>query len=525
MNIGLIPYRNAKRFPNKTALVDENVGKSVTWKVFNERVNRLAQAIMGMGFKKGDGVGVYSRNCLQMLEIFFACAKLGMVFQPMNWRFRPEEVAYGLNDGKPGLVIVNQEFEEAFGTIRDRCPHIGMVLGIGPDHGLENDYEALIAQSDPAEPEKWNETDDEDVAFICYTSGTTGISKGAMLTHKNIITQIVNQDAFERTSPDDVYLLLGQMFHVAILQCFSYLIFGCKVIVMNFKAEPVLEVIQKQGVTCIQAISTMLNYMIDVPDFDRYDVSSIRLLTYGGGPMSLSTLRRAMDKFPNAKFLQLMGQTEVSIIALGLPRDDHFRDPDEKQLRRMQGCGREALLADVRVVDKKDQDVPKDGKTVGEFIYRGDMVMKGYINQPDLTGETLRGGWCHSGDMGTWDEDGYFYVVDRKKDMIVSGGENIFSAVVEKAIYRHSAVKECAVIGVPHEKWGETVKAVVVLNEGMTATEEEIIQICRENLASYMKPTSVDFVEELPKSPTGKVFKRALKDKYWGKEGRRVGGV
>ena len=200
-------------------------------------------------------------------------------------------------------------------------------------------------------------------------------------------------------------------------------------------------------------------------------------------------------------------------------------NPDEKRLRRMQGCGREALLADVRVVDENDRDVPKDGKTIGEFIYRGDMVMKGYLNQPELSAATLRGGWCHSGDMGTWDEDGYFYVVDRKKDMIVSGGENIFSVAVEEAIYKHPAVKECAVIGVPHEVWGETVKALVVLNTGMSATEEAIIDVCKGNLASYMKPTSVDFVDELPKSPTGKVLKRDLRDLYWGKEKRRVGGV
>jgi acyl-CoA synthetase (AMP-forming)/AMP-acid ligase II len=269
----------------------------------------------------------------------------------------------------------------------------------------------------------------------------------------------------------------------------------------------------------------MLNYLIDVPDFEKYDVSSVRLMAYGGGPMSLTTLRNAMDKFPNSRFMQFMGQTEVSIITLRLPPEDHVRDPDEKQFRRMQGCGREALLADVRVVDENDRDVPRDGKTVGEFIYRGDMVMKGYINQPELTAETLRNGWCHSGDMGTWDEDGYFYVVDRKKEMIVSGGENIFSAPVEEVVYKHPAVKECAVIGVPHDRWGETVKAIVVLNEGMTATEEEIIRICKDNLASYMKPTSVDFIDELPKAPTGKVLKRALREIYWKDAGRRVGGV
>jgi len=525
MNIGFIPYRNAKRIPDKTALVDEDADKSLTWSQFNDRVNRLSNRLLAMGYKKGEGFGTYSRNCLEMLEIFFACGKIGMVFQPMNWRFRPEEVAYGLNDGKPSVVVVHQEFSGDFENIREQCPHVRLALGVGKDHGMEEDYEKFLVDSSADEPEKWDLVDDDDVAFICYTSGTTGISKGAMLTHKNIMAEIVNQDAVERITSEDVYLLLGQMFHVAVLLCFPYMLFGCKVIVMNFEAEEVLKVIQSHKVTSMLAVATMLNYLIDVPGFEKYDVSSIRLMAYGGGPMSLTTLRKAMDKFPNSRFIQFMGQTEVSIIALRLSPEDHVRDPNEKQFRRMQGCGQEALLADVRVVDENDQDVPKDGKTVGEFIYRGDMVMKGYLNQPELSDETLRGGWCYSGDMGTWDEDGYFCVVDRKKEMIVSGGENIFSAPVEEAVYKHAAVKECAVIGVPHEVWGETVKAVVVLNEGMTATEEDIIQVCKDNLASYMKPTSVDFIDELPKAPTGKVLKRALREIYWEDADRRVGGV
>jgi acyl-CoA synthetase (AMP-forming)/AMP-acid ligase II len=525
MNIGFIPYRNAKRYPCDEAVVDEDAGKRLTWKEFNDRINRLANSLLAMGFTKGDGVGVYSRNCLEMLEIFFACGKIGMIFQPLNWRFKPEEVAYGLNDGKPPIIVVHQEFAEAFKGIRNQCPSIKKVLGVGPNHGLDEDYEKILSGSTDTEPGRWNQVDDDDVVFICYTSGTTGISKGAMITHKNIYTQMVNQDASERIIQKDVYLLLGQMFHIAVLLCFPYLLHGCKVVVMSFEAKSVLEAIQKHKITSMLAVATMLNYLIDVPDFKKYDVSSIRLLAYGGGPMSLTTLRRGMEAFPNAHFEQQMGQTEVSIIALILTPENHFRDPDEKQYRRMQGCGREAILADVRVVDDDDHDVPKDGKTVGEFIYRGDMVMKGYLNQPELTAQTLRGGWCHSGDMGTWDEDGFFYVVDRKKDMIVSGGENIFCAVVEEAVYKHPAVKECAVIGVPHPVWGETVKAVVVLKEGMTATEASIIDVCKKNLASYMKPTSVDFIDELPKAPTGKVLKRVLKESYWKKEGRWVGGV
>ena len=525
MNIGFIPYRNAKKYPNDTALVDEETGKSLTYGEFNDRVNRLADGLLAMGFKKGDGVGVYSRNCLEMLEVFFACGKVGMVFQPMNWRFRPEEVTYGLNGGRPSVIVVHQEFGEIFTSIRDQCPHIKNVLGIGPGHGLGEDYEELLADSNAAEPEKWHEIHDDDTVFICFTSGTTGNPKGVMLTHKNIMTQVFNQDAVERVTHRDVFLLPGQMFHVAVLFPFPYLLYGGKVVIMNFEARSVLEAIQKHRVTSMASIATMINYLIDVPDFDKYDVSTLRIMSYGGSPVSFTTLRRAMDKFPATQFYQILGQTEVSLISMILLPEDHFREPNEKQLRRLQGCGREAPLVDVRVVDEKDEDVPRDGQTVGEFIYRGDNVMKGYVNEPELTAETLRGGWCHSGDLGTWDEDSYCSVVDRRKDMIVSGGENIFSAAVEEAIYKHSAVKECAVIGVPHEVWGETVKAVVVLKQGKTATAEDIIQVCKENLASYMKPTSVDFLDELPKAPTGKPLKTALRERYWKGTARRVGAV
>lgn len=300
MNIGFIPYRNAKRYRDETALVDGETGRSLIWGDFNERVNRLANSMLSMGLEKGDGIGVYSRNCLEMLEIFFACGKIGMVFQPMNWRFRPEEVAYGINDGKSPVMVVHEEFAEAFKSVRDQCPHVRKVIGIGSEHGFDEDYEQLLSSSGVEEPELWDQLSDDDVVFICYTSGTTGISKGVMLTHKNIFTNIINQDAHERVMHDDVYMMLGQMFHVAVLLCFPYLFYRCKVVVVSFEARRVLEAIQRYKVTSLLAIATMLNFMIDVRDFDKFDVSSVRLLSYGGGPMSLKTVQRAMNHFPNA---------------------------------------------------------------------------------------------------------------------------------------------------------------------------------------------------------------------------------
>lgn len=524
MNIGMIAQRNAKRFPDKIALVDANVDRRVTWAQFNERVNRLAHALLAKGLRKGDRMAIYSRNCLEYLELFFACAKTGVVVEPMNWRFTPEEIAYTLKDGTPRGILVSHEYAESYRKISDQLATIEFVVGLGAGHGFPLDYESWIASYSAEEPETVTRVGDDDLYFICYTGGTTGIAKGAMITHKNAYTTLMNMTVAEKITSDDVYLILGQMFHIAVLLPHGYMLHGAKVVILNFEARKTLEVIEREQVSCFLAISTMLNYLLDVPDFAKFNLSSLRLIGYGGGPMSSTTLIRAMNAFPKVGFLQYMGQTEVSIMSAWLTPEDHLLGLKEKP-HLLLSCGREALLCDVRIVDEDGRDVPRDGKTPGEMIVRGDNVMKGYWNLPELTAQTLRDGWCHTGDMATWDAEGYMYVVDRKKDMIVSGGENIYSTVVEEAIYKHPAVKECAVIAVPHPVLGETVKAVVVLRDGFAATAEEIIEHCRQHLASYMKPTSVDFVKELPKAPTGKVLKRVLREPYWAGTSRRVGGA
>ncbi len=345
-----------------------------------------------------------------------------------------------------------------------------------------------------------------------------------MISHKNALTTVCNMTVAERIVPDDVYLILGQMFHIAVLLPHAYLFHGACVVILNFEPRRTLQVLEQQRVTVFLAISTMLNYLLDVPDFHSFNLSALRLIGYGGGPMSTSTLQRGMQAFPNVGFLQYMGQTEVSIMSAWLSPEDHVRALKEAP-HVLKSCGREAIFCDVRIVDAQDKEVPRDGKTPGEMIVRGDNVMKGYWKKPELTAEVLRRGWCYTGDMATWDEQGYMYVVDRKKDMIVSGGENIYSTAVEEAVYKHPAVRECAVVGVPHPVYGETVKAVVVVRDGFQVTGEEIIETCRQHLASYMKPTSVDFVKELPKAPTGKVLKRVLREKYWRGQERRVGGA
>ncbi len=524
MNVGLIVTRNARRYGDKIALVDPDGGRRVTWREFNTQVNRLANALLAQGLSKGDRIAIYSKNCLEYLDLFFAGAKTGIVIQPLNWRFTPEEITCTLRDGQPRGILVNQEYEEPYRRVRSELPFIEFEVGMGEGHQFKRSYETWTAGCSDREPETVGTVGGDDLYFICYTGGTTGIAKGVMITHQNAMTTISNMTVAERIVPEDVYLILGQMFHIAVLLPHSYLFHGARVVTLNFEPRRTLEVIQQERVTSFLAISTMLNYLIDVPDFHSFNLSSLRLFGYGGGPMSTTTLQRGMEAFPGVSFIQYMGQTELSIMSAWLSPEDHLRAVKENPAL-LKSCGREAILCDVRVVDKNGRDVPKDAKTPGEMIVRGDNVMKGYWNMPELTAQTLRDGWCHTGDVATWDEQGYMYVVDRKKDMIVSGGENIYSAVVEEAVYKHPAVKECAVIGVPHSVYGETVKAVVVLRNGQSATADEIIECCRQHLASYMKPTSVDFVSELPKAPTGKVLKRMLREKYWQGQERRVGGA
>jgi acyl-CoA synthetase (AMP-forming)/AMP-acid ligase II len=511
MNIGLLASRNAWRYPDKVALVDANTGQRVTWREWNARINRLAHAMLAHGLRRGDRISIYSRNNIQYLELFLAGAKTGIVVAPLNWRFTPDEVAFTLRNCGPRGILVHGEYASAFRSIEASLPSIEFAAGFGPDHGFSLDYEAWIASQPDSEPPGVDAIGDDDLYFICYTGGTTGIAKGAMISHKNAATTIANMTVAERIRTEDVYLVMGQMFHIAVLLPHAYLFHGARAVILNFEPRRTLEVIAAERVTSILAISTMMNYMLDVPGRVSFDLGCLRQISYGGGPFSSTTLQRAMQAFPHADFLQYMGQTEVSIMSAWLSPEDH-RQAVAGKPHLLNSCGKEALYCDVRVVDEDDRPVPRDGATTGEMIVRGDNVMKGYWNMPELTAETLRNGWCHTGDLATWDEEGYMYVVDRKKDMIVSGGENIYSTAVEEAVYKHPAVKECAVIGVPHPTFGETVKAIVVVREGFSVTPEEIIETCRKHLASYMKPSSVDFVDSLPKAPTGKVLKRVLRE-------------
>jgi len=315
-------------------------------------------------------------------------------------------------------------------------------------------------------------------------------------------------------------MLTGQMFHIPVALAMNYMAHGCPVVLINFEAKLALDVIQQERVSAFLGITTMINWMMAVEGFADYDLSSLRNFQYGGGPMPRTVVEAALKAFP-CTMIQGYGQTEGMTMTF-LSQEDHARAIQGDHPERLASCGREGFVSEIRVVDTHGKPVPRDGVSAGEIIVRSEANMLGYWRRPELTAQTLRDGWMWTGDIATWDEDGYVFIVDRAKDMIISGGENIYSTQVEAAIHQHPAVLESAVFGVPDDVWGEAVKAVVVLKPGETATEAEIIAEASKHLASYQKPKSVDFVDALPKAPTGKILKRDLREPYWRDAERNV---
>ena len=475
------------------------------------RVCRLANGLIDSCHAvKGDRVAVLSKNCIEYMEIFFACARVGLIIQPLNWRLGDDELHRIIEDGNPTVIIHAGEYAVLKQQLENSI-RVDHWLSFG--HESDGSYETLLSQSSATEPSISAQIGDDDPVMILYTGGTTGKSKGALHSHKSIYMGMLNQTVAERVVPSDVYMLTGQMFHIPIALAINYMAHGCPVVLINFDAKLALEVIEKERVTAFLGITTMLNWMMAVENFAQYDISSLRNIQYGGGPMPATVVAAALKAFP-CNLIQGYGQTEGMTMSF-LSQEDHIKAVAGEHPERLASCGREGFVTSIRLVDEHGELVPRDGVTHGEIIIKSEANMLGYWQRPDKTAETLRDGWMWSGDIAVWDEAGYIYIVDRAKDMIISGGENIFSVQVEAAIHQHPAVLESAVIGIPSEEWGEAVHAVVVLKPGASASAEDIIAAAKQNLASYQKPRSVEFVDSLPKAPTGKILKRNLRDPYW----------
>ena len=518
MNIGYIPKKIARVNPDRDALIDVMNDRRISFGELDRRVDALSAVFASqMGLRKGDRVAILAKNCIQYMEVFYAAAASGLIVMPLNWRLSEPELLNVLADGEPSLVVAAQEYRKQVDSLQGSAD-CEQWLMFSQQPGC--DYELAIAAAMDAAPVTLAEVAPSDPMLILYTGGTTGQSKGALHTHYSVFMGMVNQTVAERILPTDVYMLTGQMFHIPVALAINYMAHGCPVVLINFDAKLALEVIQRERVTAFLGITTMINWMMAVDNFERYDLSSLRNFQYGGGPMPPAVVEAAMRAFPGT-IIQGYGQTEGVTMSF-LSQEDHQRAIAGDHPQRLASCGRAGFVTDLQVVDPQGVPVPKNGTSAGEIIVKSGANMVAYWRRPELTAQTLRDGWMWTGDIAVWDSEGYVFIVDRAKDMIISGGENIYSTQVESALHQHPAVLESAVFGVPDDVWGESVKAVVVLKPGLQASEEELIAEAGRHLASYQKPKSVDFVAELPKAPTGKILKRMLRDPYWKDSGRDV---
>ncbi|MHB1419188.1 MAG: long-chain-fatty-acid--CoA ligase [Bacillota bacterium] len=500
---GEIVAKNARKYADTEAIVFQN--KRYNWKQLDERVNRLANALIELGVEKGEKVAFLFYNCSEMVECYFGIAKTGAVSVPLNYRLAPREIEYILNNCDAAVLILDEHFLSAVMQIRDNLPQVRrIIVGGDTSPGVMDNYEQVLKDSSPLRPKVL--VQDEDEALILYTSGTTGRPKGAVLTHKNSLFNAFTSGSVRGIKYGDVNLVVAPLFHTAALGAtLNHSLLGSKTVILeNFDPATVMGTISKERVTFIFMVPAMWISILQLPDLDRYDCSSLRVAGTGAAIMPIEIKKKIMKQFPNVGIFDTFGQTEMS------PSTTTLR-PEFAEAK--QGSVGQALpLVEFRVVDEEMQDVPLG--EVGEIVYRGPNTMKEYYKDANATAEAFRGGWFHSGDLVRMDADGFVYIVDRKKDMIISGGENIYPAEVEQVIYLHPKVLEAAVIGKSDEKWGESVLALVVLQQGETITEEELIDFCTQHLARYKKPRSVIFLDALPRNPSGKVLKNELRRGY-----------
>ena len=502
------------------AIASECEGRVRTWTEFEARAIALAAALSGLGYKPGDRIGILALNSDRYLEYFFASAWGGFVFVPINTRLAPPEVVFWLTDSGCSALFIDDAFLPMLAEVRARTPDLRHVIHLGDGDAPDGliPYESLIA--------KRGRIDDagmrgDDLAGIFYTGGTTGRSKGVMLSHRNFIANAMLCAQEFRFTQDTTWLHSGPMFHLADGAA-TFLVTaagGRHVFLPRFEPGEFLKAIARYQVTDSLCVPTMINMVINHPDIGTADISSLRTIIYGASPMPEALMRRAFEVLPKVGFIQAYGQSEASPCMVIMPREYHVLEGP--LAGRLKSAGRAGYNCEVRIHDDNDNEVPRG--TVGEIVGRGDNVMLGYWKQPDMTARTLRNGWLHTGDGGYMDEDGFVFVVDRVKDMIISGGENVYSAEVEQALYQHPEIAECAVIGVPDEQWGERVHAVVRVKPGASLTQTDVIAHCKALIANYKCPRSVSFREDpLPLSGAGKILKTELRKPYWADKERAV---
>ena len=497
MNLLYLLRRARDQFGNCPATITDDGIR--TWREFYTRVERVAAFLLTQGLEAGDRVAVLLSNGPDYLELYYALPMAGLIAVPLNNRWGVDDFVFSLADSGSKALITDERHAALAEQIRAKLPDLRVL-------------ETPLGSADPAAP--FVEPASDDVMGIFYTSGTTGGPKGAMLTHNNLCSNAILCHA-SGMSLGAVYLHAAPMFHLAdgAATHVATMTGAAHAFIPVFDPGAFLDAVERHRVTATIIVPTMINMVVNHPRVETADLSSLDRILYGASPMPLPLLETAMRKL-RCKFQQAYGMTETSPVQTILQPEDHRFDNLDQTFAPVRSAGRPVIGMEIRVVDAEDRELPPG--EIGEIVARGPNVMKGYWNRPEINREVLRGGWMHTGDMGAFDANGFLYILDRKKDMIKTGGENVYSPEVESMIVSHPDVIEAAVIGVEHERWGETIRAVAVLRSGSELTEQGLIEYCRARMTHFKCPTSVVFVAALPKGGTGKIQKNVLRRLYGG---------
>ncbi len=501
--------------PDRELMVFQD--KRWTFEQTNERVNRLANALTGLGIEKGDRVGILLVNCYQYVEAYFALAKIGAILVPLNFRAKADELSYMLANAETKLLFVGARYLDMVDKMLPDLPSVEQCVSVEEAKEGKLYFEDMISSA--SSEEVFTEIDDEDITILMYTAGTTGRPKGVPLKHSGFVSYIL--DSVEPANPEieERNLLTVPLYHIAGIQATLAAVYGGRTLVLmsQFETKEWLETAQKEKANRAMLVPTMLKWIIDDPDFDTYDLSSLRVITYGAAAMPYEVIKKAIEVLPSARFINAFGQTETASTITFLGPDDHViegtEEEKEKKLKRLtSSIGKPLPDVEVKIVDEEGNALPL--LEVGEIVAKGPRIMAGYWKDEEKTAKVMTSdGWLRTGDTGYIDDEGYIYLAGRADDLIIRGGENISPKEVEDVLYSHPKIEDAALIGIPDPEWGQECRAIVVLKQGESATEEEIIEHCK-SLSGFKRPKSVVFIDELPLNQMGKVLKKKLREQY-----------